>query len=133
MRHHCDRLPNVQIQQELSVSLHRIRSRRTNAESFPSLSPHFRTAYQLIKRFHPNIELDRFFITQLYEYEPILQVQRTQSAGNSCSRELRGDLLKRKKVFDDYCYHAAALMPTIMRNPIECSTDHTEQADILME
>lgn len=87
----------------------------------------------MIKRFHPNIELDRFFITQLYEYEPILQVQRTQSGGNSCSRELRSGLLKRKKIYDEYGYPSTALLPNILRNPIECSSDHNEQTDILME
>lgn len=96
-----------------------------------------RTAYQLIKRFHPNIELDRFFITQLYEYEPILQVQRTQSGGNSCSRELRSALLKRKKTYDDYYYHPDTLMPTILPTAFVCNGDsfigNIEQSDILME
>ena len=46
-------------------------------------------------------ELDGFFISQLYEYEPILQVQRAQAKGSSCSREMRSALLKRKKFHDD--------------------------------
>lgn len=46
-----------------------------------------------------------FYQTQLHEYEPILQVQRTQSYGNSCSRELRCTQSKRKlsSMFDDCC------------------------------
>lgn len=45
--------------------------------------------------------MDRFYISQLYEYEPILQVQRAQSRGHSCSRELHAAILKRKKTHDD--------------------------------
>lgn len=45
--------------------------------------------------------MDRFYISQLYEYEPILQVQRAQSRGHSCSRELHAAILKRKKPHDD--------------------------------
>lgn len=100
-----------------------------------------RTAYQVIKRLHPNIELDKFFTTQLYEYEPILQVQRSQSGGNSCSRELRSALLKRKKSYDDcYYYQSDALMPALLpHNPFICSgadnfVNNVEQTtDILME
>lgn len=100
-----------------------------------------RTAYQLIKRLHPNIELDKFFTTQLYEYEPILQVQRSQSAGNSCSRELRSALLKRKKSYDDaYYYQMDSVMPTLLpHNSLICSgadnfVNNIEQTtDILME
>ena len=95
----------------------------------------------MIKRLHPNIELDKFFTTQLYEYEPILQVQRSQSAGNSCSRELRSALLKRKKSYDDcYYYQSDALMPTLLpHNPFICHgaddfVNNVEQTtDILME
>ncbi|XP_055311684.1 uncharacterized protein LOC129574168 isoform X2 [Sitodiplosis mosellana] len=101
----------------------------------------FMTAYQLIKRLHPNIELDKFFTTQLYEYEPILQVQRSQSAGNSCSRELRSALLKRKKSYDDcYYYQSDVMMPTLLpHNPFICTgadnfVNNVEQTtDILME
>ncbi|XP_031636253.1 uncharacterized protein LOC116349120 [Contarinia nasturtii] len=93
----------------------------------------FLTAYQLIKRLHPNIELDKFFTTQLYEYEPILQVQRSQSAGNSCSRELRSSLLKRKKSYDDcYYYQSDAVMSTLL--PHSPFVNNVEQTtDILME
>lgn len=74
---------------------------------------------------------------QLYEYEPILQVQRTQSGGNSCSRELRSALLKRKKTYDDLFYHTDTIMPTILPNAYVCNGDayisNIEQSDILME
>lgn len=79
----------------------------------------------MIKRLHPNIELDKFFTTQLYEYEPILQVQRSQSAGNSCSREMRSALLKRKKSFDDCYYYQSDTMMTpalLPHNPFICAT-----------
>ncbi|KAJ6636482.1 Serine/threonine/tyrosine-interacting protein [Pseudolycoriella hygida] len=57
----------------------------------------FSTAFQLVKQNHPNIELDRYYENQMYEYEPILQVQRTINLyGNSCSRELRSSVYKRK-------------------------------------
>lgn len=46
--------------------------------------------------------MDRFYTSQLYEYEPILQVQRAQSRGHSCSRELHAAILKRKKSHEDY-------------------------------
>lgn len=91
----------------------------------------------MVKNLQPNIELDKFFITQLYEYEPILQVQRTQLAGNSCSRELRSDLLKRKKMFDDFYYHSDTIMPTLIHDSIDCGNtqfiNNIEQMDILME
>lgn len=45
--------------------------------------------------------LNQFYATQLHEYEPILQVQRTLLYGNSCSRELRSSVLKRK--YDEPC------------------------------
>lgn len=100
---------------------------KINSFVFPLYS---RTAYQLLKRFHPNIELDRFFISQLYEYEPILQVQRTQSGGNSCSRELRSALLKRKKTYDDY-HSDAILPPTILCSDVFLM--NIDQSDIVME
>lgn len=81
---------------------------------------------------HPNIELDKFFTTQLYEYEPILKVQRRQLAGNSCSRELRSTLLKRKKSYDDG-YHADT-MPIRAMGYVDNFTDTIDQTtDILME
>lgn len=61
----------------------------------------FSTAFQLVKQIHPNIELDRYYVNQMYEYEPILQVQRTLNLyGTSCSRELRSSMHKRK-ISDD--------------------------------
>lgn len=62
---------------------------------------YYSIAYELIKRSLTNVELDKFYVTQLYEYEPILQVQRTQSCGHSCSGEIRRASLKRKKTFED--------------------------------
>lgn len=60
------------------------------------------TAFQLVKQIHPNVELDRYYINQMYEYEPILQVQRTLNLyGTSCSRELRSSVLKRKICHED--------------------------------
>lgn len=74
---------------------------------------------------------------QLYEYEPILQVQRTQSGGNSCSRELRSALLKRKKTYDDIYYHPDTSLPTILPNAYVRNGDsfisNIDQSDILME
>lgn len=87
----------------------------------------------MLKRFHPNIELDRFFISQLNEYEPILQMQRTQSGGNSCSRELRSALLKRKKPFDEYhSHHTEAILPSTILCA-EVFRMSVDQTDILME
>ncbi|XP_037028120.1 uncharacterized protein LOC119068576 [Bradysia coprophila] len=61
----------------------------------------FSTAFNLVKQIHPNIELDRYYVNQMYEYEPILQVQRTLNLyGTSCSRELRSSMHKRK-ISDD--------------------------------
>lgn len=55
-----------------------------------------------MKQIHPNIELDRYYVNQMYEYEPILQVQRTLNLyGTSCSRELRSSVLKRKISHED--------------------------------
>lgn len=87
----------------------------------------FLTAYQSLQRFHPNIELDRFFISQLYEYEPILQMQRTQSCGNSCSRELRSALLKRKKSYDNLPTEPSAVLCS------DVLLMNIDQPDILME
>lgn len=72
----------------------------------------FNDAFQRIKGVFKKAELERFFISQLYEYEPILQVQRAQARGNSCSRELRSAFLKRKKLHDD------------SPSPNECSFNH---------
>ncbi|XP_055846789.1 uncharacterized protein LOC129912525 isoform X2 [Episyrphus balteatus] len=58
-------------------------------------------AFNRLKAFYKKADLDRFYISQLYEYEPILQVQRAQSRGHSCSRELHSAILKRKKLHDD--------------------------------
>lgn len=138
MHHHCGWIPDVQIQQEFSVSS-RDDGGDTSANTgkqIPIEFFHSRLAYQLYKRFHPNIELvDRFFITQLYEYEPILQVQRTQSGGNSCSRELRSALLKRKKTYDD-CggYHTDGHLPPTLICSADVLVSNIEQTtDILME
>lgn len=95
----------------------------------------YRNAYKLIKRLHPNIELDKYFTTQLYEYEPILQVQRAQLGGNSCSRELRCSQLKRKNRFDDnYVNHTDAVMPIRSIDYVDNFMGNIEQnTDILME
>lgn len=86
----------------------------------------------MLKRFHPTMELDRFFISQLYEYEPILQMQRTQSGGNSCSRELRSALLKRKKAFEDYSHSTEMMLPpTILCSDV--FRMNVDQTDSLME
>ncbi|XP_065365150.1 uncharacterized protein LOC135958196 [Calliphora vicina] len=61
----------------------------------------FSNAFARLKEFYKKADLDRFYISQLYEYEPILQVQRAQSRGHSCSRELHAAILKRKKNHDD--------------------------------
>lgn len=61
----------------------------------------FNDAFQRVKSIFKKAELEPFFISQLYEYEPILQVERAQSRGHSCSRELRSAQLKRKKIHDD--------------------------------
>lgn len=61
----------------------------------------FSDAFARLKEFYTKADLDRFYISQLYEYEPILQVQRAQSRGHSCSRELHAAILKRKKTQDD--------------------------------
>ncbi|KNC32918.1 hypothetical protein FF38_00554 [Lucilia cuprina] len=61
----------------------------------------FSNAFARLKEFYKKADLDRFYISQLYEYEPILQVQRAQSRGHSCSRELHAAILKRKKTHDD--------------------------------
>ena len=63
------------------------------------------TAFQIVKQIHPNLKLDKFYITQLHEYEPILQVQHTLTFGNCCSRELRSKFLKRKTLYDDLTQH----------------------------
>lgn len=102
--------------------------------SFPKFLSR-RNAFKLIKRLHPNIELDKYFTTQLYEYEPILQVQRSQLAGNSCSRELRCSLLKRKNRFDDnYTNHTDAVIPIRSIDYVDHFMGNIEQStDILME
>ncbi|XP_073835458.1 uncharacterized protein isoform X2 [Musca autumnalis] len=61
----------------------------------------FSNAFARLKEFYNKADLDRFYISQLYEYEPILQVQRAQSRGHSCSRELHAAILKRKKTNED--------------------------------
>ncbi|XP_037936169.1 uncharacterized protein LOC119670116 [Teleopsis dalmanni] len=61
----------------------------------------FSAAFSRLKEFYNKADLDRFYISQLYEYEPILQVQRAQSRGQSCSRELHSAILKRKKTTDE--------------------------------
>uniref|UniRef100_A0A1A9ZLE0 Dual specificity phosphatase catalytic domain-containing protein n=1 Tax=Glossina pallidipes TaxID=7398 RepID=A0A1A9ZLE0_GLOPL len=61
----------------------------------------FSNAFARLKICYKKADLDRFYISQLYEYEPILQVQRAQSRGHSCSRELHAAILKRKKSHDD--------------------------------
>ena len=61
----------------------------------------YSNAFARLKEFYKKADLDRFYISQLYEYEPILQVQRAQSRGHSCSRELHAAILKRKKTHDD--------------------------------
>lgn len=88
-------------------------------------------AYELIKRGLTNVELDKFYITQLYEYEPILQVQRTQSRGHSCSGEIRRASLKRKKTYDDlkpfidYNITASITYSTVTRNSVTTIDTHT--------
>lgn len=61
-------------------------------------------------------------------------MQRTQSCGNSCSRELRSALLKRKKTYDDYHHFNSE---TMLSATILCSTDvfrmNADPMDILME
>ncbi|XP_059223890.1 uncharacterized protein LOC106084127 [Stomoxys calcitrans] len=61
----------------------------------------FSNAFARLKEFYKKADLDRFYISQLYEYEPILQVQRAQSRGHSCSRELHAAILKRKKTHEE--------------------------------
>ncbi|XP_053951363.1 uncharacterized protein LOC128858856 isoform X2 [Anastrepha ludens] len=61
----------------------------------------FNNAFARLKENYEKADLDRFYMTQLYEYEPILQVQRTQSRGQSCSRDMHSAILKRKQVDDD--------------------------------
>lgn len=93
-----------------------------------------RNAFKLIKRLHPNIELDKYFTTQLYEYEPILQVQRAQLAGNSCSRELRCSQLKRKHGYDYYTNHMDNVLPIRSVDYVDNFMGNIEQStDILME
>lgn len=58
-------------------------------------------AFARLKEFYKKADLDRFYKSQLYEYEPILQVQRAQSRGHSCSRDLHAATLKRKKPLED--------------------------------
>lgn len=88
----------------------------------------------MIKRLHPTVELDQFFTMQLYEYEPILQVQRSQLAGNSCSRELRSALLKRKKTYDDnYFYQDNTITPIRAMDYQDSNMSIVDQNDILMD
>ncbi|XP_004536370.1 uncharacterized protein LOC101458659 [Ceratitis capitata] len=61
----------------------------------------FSKAFARLKEYYKKADLDRFYMTQLYEYEPILQVQRAQSRGQSCSREMYSAILKRKKVVEE--------------------------------
>ncbi|XP_011194005.1 uncharacterized protein LOC105219507 [Zeugodacus cucurbitae] len=61
----------------------------------------FSKAFTRLKEHYEKADLDRFYMTQLYEYEPILQVQRAQSRGQSCSREMYSAILKRKKGVDE--------------------------------
>ncbi|XP_036339448.1 uncharacterized protein LOC118748850 [Rhagoletis pomonella] len=61
----------------------------------------FSNAFARLKDYYKKADLDRFYMRQLYEYEPILQVQRAQSRGQSCSREMHSAILKRKKDDDD--------------------------------
>ncbi|XP_067637320.1 uncharacterized protein [Eurosta solidaginis] len=61
----------------------------------------FSDAFARLKDYYKKADLDRFYMTQLYEYEPILQVQRAQSRGQSCSREIASAILKRKKSVND--------------------------------
>ncbi|XP_011206786.2 uncharacterized protein LOC105228598 [Bactrocera dorsalis] len=61
----------------------------------------FSKAFSRLKEHYEKADLDRFYMTQLYEYEPILQVQRAQSRGQSCSREMYSAILKRKKGDDE--------------------------------
>lgn len=59
-------------------------------------------AFDRLKVTYKNADLDRFYISQLYEYEPILKVQLAQSCGHSCSRAMLSATLKRKKdIYDD--------------------------------
>lgn len=93
----------------------------------------FSTAYELIKTCLSHVELDKFYVTQLYEYEPILQVHKTQMRGHSCSGELKRASLKRKKTYDDLrplVEHSSTLMCTpphpYTRNIVSCSNTNSE-------
>lgn len=61
----------------------------------------------------------------MYEYEPILQVQRTLNLyGTSCSRELRSSMHKRKISHDD-------MTPSCYDEKLNSSS--IDNADTLME
>lgn len=93
----------------------------------------FNDAFQRVKKVFKKAELERFFISQLYEYEPILQVQRAQSCGHSCSRELRSAQLKRKKLHDDI--HLSSDLNYNYQHQLIVNSNniHSDNGDVLME
>lgn len=58
----------------------------------------FVESFQIVRKLSTvSTVLDTYFIAQLCEYEPILEVQRRAMFGSSCSGELRTARLKRKR------------------------------------
>lgn len=91
----------------------------------------FNDAFLQLKEYYKKADLDRFYTSQLYEYEPILQVQRAHSRGHSCSRELHSALLKRKKTDDqttDDLYNTSANDFLHTLNPLTQFHTHQQQA-----
>jgi hypothetical protein len=64
-----------------------------------TLNFHFRKSFQRLQHLttYPEpITLDAYFIYQMYEYEKILEVQRSRTRGHSLSGELSRANMKRK-------------------------------------
>lgn len=81
----------------------------------------FLNAFEILKNGLSYVELDKYYVTQLHEYEPILQVERIQMRGHSCSGELRRASLKRKKTYGDEIVsitdiHHHQTYPTLLRH-----------------
>lgn len=66
----------------------------------------FREAYEALRKiYRTKLELDRFLIMQLYEYEPILEVHRAaEETGHSRSGERLRAVLKRASCVLDSSY-----------------------------
>uniref|UniRef100_A0A1A9VDM5 Uncharacterized protein n=1 Tax=Glossina austeni TaxID=7395 RepID=A0A1A9VDM5_GLOAU len=93
----------------------------------------FSNAFARLKICYKKADLDRFYISQLYEYEPILQVQRAQSRGHSCSRELHAAILKRKKSHDDDDDDNLTTTATISSTPESMNLEHNASTSELLD